>query len=817
MEETPTFDQQRLRRIAPDVLAVAVLALFLTFFYWDFLTGRGFIWDDTMTEFYPGVNYFAKSIKASRFPLWIPGVHDGMPFYSDPEMAVYYPPQWLLIPFVQNGRLPFLVYQRYIVLHYLFAGLCMYAFLKQLKLDPMAALGGALVFCFSGFASLMVVSFVKIQVYAWLPLQLLLVHRLTSSGSRWAWLGLLSAMLMSLVAGFPQTTLYGWYLVIAYWLYLSLRHHHKDDRSWKVALCRLAHVELPRQLAAYALVFGIAAIMVLPTIQNWWLSGRPKLPFQEIADPSLPYHELLTLFVPNFFGTTTTADVTPPVTFWGFDPQSPNVRRLHPVNAGPGYWQYWEFGAYVGQIFWLALLLILFNWKRVTDKGTVGFFTVAWFGAMWFALGRYGGLFNLAYYLVPGAALFRGAARMTSVAALAAGMLTAYAINLLLQRRGTRLRTWPLFLPAAAYGCLVLALFVGGEHLAVGLHDTKRLLWARHETLYALGVIIICALTMTGTAWIERSRMQVTCLGAAIVISFVDFQHAYGSFHSGRVSPDEYYPKSNRLLVLLKEYREKRGPFRFGQIIRGKIGEEIATFRNLPYFHDFLEVPEGYTGFYVDSVAQFQGITNEEAKIAIQNIRVTMERDAQGRDWLGTRTNSFPRARFFSRVRYFDSPDELRHALAQDEFDWRNEVAVCEMPGFDVGNEDEHGQQASTNDSIQFESLTPESNLITYNVSRPGVIFISQTFYPGWGVSPHHQLIETFGAFQGIVIPQAGTGQIHLRFSPQVLKWGIAITLFSMIVVILLAFQPARALMGMQIGRTETSTPNRSSADLSGG
>ena len=113
----------RARRLGPDAVAIAILALVLGLFYWRFLAGRSFIWDDTLTEFYPGANYFAASIRAGRFPLWFPGVHDGQPFYSDPQMAVFYPLQWLLIPFVQNGRLPFLTYQGYIVLHYLLGGL----------------------------------------------------------------------------------------------------------------------------------------------------------------------------------------------------------------------------------------------------------------------------------------------------------------------------------------------------------------------------------------------------------------------------------------------------------------------------------------------------------------------------------------------------------------------------------------------------------------------------------------------------------------------------------------------------------------------
>ena len=99
------------------------------------------MWDDTLTEFYPGANYFAKSIHAGRFPLWFPGVRDGIPFYSDPQMAVFYLPQWLLIPFAHDGWLSFVVYQRYIVLHYFMGSVFMYAFLRQLKLSPLCCHG----------------------------------------------------------------------------------------------------------------------------------------------------------------------------------------------------------------------------------------------------------------------------------------------------------------------------------------------------------------------------------------------------------------------------------------------------------------------------------------------------------------------------------------------------------------------------------------------------------------------------------------------------------------------------------------------------
>jgi hypothetical protein len=777
----------RVRRAAPDAVAVAVLAFVLGLFYWGFLGGRSFIWDDTLTEFYPGANYFATSIRTARFPLWFPGVHDGQPFYSDPQMAVFYPPQWLLIPFVQNGRLPFLAYQGYIVLHYLLGGLFLYAFLKQLRLSPVAALGGAFVFCFSGFASLHLVNFVIIQVYVWLPLQLLCVDRLASGKSRWAWLGLVGAMALSLLAGHPQTTVYCWYLVIGYWLYRYYCLHRKNAADWKMATRQVAAQEVPKLIGTFVLVFGLSAVMLIPGAQNWWRTARPGQSFESTADTSLPYHQLVTLFVPNFFGKTQSIDS--PVPFWGFDPHSLSVVHNGPVNAKPGYWQYWEFGCYAGQIFWLALLLILFNWRRLEDKRMIAFFAMAWLMATWFMLGRYGGLFQVLYHILPGASVFRGPAKMSCVATFAAAILTGYAIDLLRQR-AQGLRYWPVLLPVAGCACFLLALHFGGEHLAAGLRHLDRLNWSRQETFFVLAVSVIGALAVFGLVRIRQRWGQALCLGVLLFVSVADFHHAYGSFQHGNVSPDTYYPETTQLLPLLKDYREQRGPFRFGQVNRGRIGEEIATVRNLPYFHDFLEVPEGYTSLYLDGVSEFQTITNEEAKIAIQNVVVTMDRDAAGKDWLGTRTNSFLRAKFFPRIRRYDSRAALLSALEGGQIDWQREAAVTDPEITELTPRDERDPAISTNDEVQFGSVSPEAYSIAYHVSRPGVIFVSQAFYPGWSATDERvKMVEVFGAFQGIVIPEAGQGQVVVRFSPPALKLGVAITLISVAVTVLLAYR----------------------------
>jgi hypothetical protein len=697
-------------------------------------------------------------------------------------MAVFYPLQWLLVPLVQNGRLPFLAYQGYIVLHYLLGGLFLYAFLKQLDLRPIGALAGALVFCLSGFASLHLVNVVIVQAYVWLPLQLWCVDRLTTRKRRWAWSGLVGAMIMSLLAGHQQTTVYCWYLVIAYWLYRCY--------SMRASARQVVAEDLPKLIGTFVVVFGLSAVMLIPGAQNWWRTPRRGQSFESIADTSLPYHQLVTLFVPNFFGKTQSTD--PAVSFWGFDPHSLSVVHNGPVNAKPGYWQYWEFGVYAGQIFWLALVLMLFNWQRLEDKATVRFFIVVWLLAIWFMLGRYGGLFQVLYHILPGASVFRGPAKMSCVATFTSAILTAYAVDLLKQR-AQGMRDWPALLPVAGCACVVLALYLSGEHLAAGPRHLDRLNWAQHETLFALSVNAVGALVVIILVRTQQRGLQGLCLGVLVFMTVADFHHAYGSFQQGNVSPDVCFPETDHLLPLLKDYREHRGPFRFGQTNRGRISEEVATLRNLPYFHDFLEVPEGYTSLYLDGTANFQGITNEEAKIAIQNIVVSMDRDETGKDWLGTRTNSFPRAKFFPQIRHFDSRAALLSALQAGQIDWRREVAVTDPEIPELLPRDGMDSASGTNDEVQFESLSPEAYSIDYRVSRPGIIFVSQAFYPGWMATDERmKIVEVFGAFQGIVIPAAGQGQVVVRFSPPALKLGVAISLISLALAALLVRTQSR-------------------------
>ena len=162
-------------------LALAGLVAAVVGYYFDYLTGKAFIWEDMVLWYYPALNYFCTAVASGRFPFWLPGLLNGMPLYTDFQTAVYYPFRWLLVLFVRDGALPVVVYQWYVVLHIIFGGVMMAGYLKSHRLGPLACWAGSVVFCLAGFPALHIIHNPMVKVYAWLPLQLWLVDKVVAT------------------------------------------------------------------------------------------------------------------------------------------------------------------------------------------------------------------------------------------------------------------------------------------------------------------------------------------------------------------------------------------------------------------------------------------------------------------------------------------------------------------------------------------------------------------------------------------------------------------------------------------------------------
>ena len=159
--------------------------------------------------------------ETGELPRWCPYLLCGMPFLHDPQVAAFYPPNWplLLIPPAHLGA----AMSWLLVLHVIGAGLAMFAYARQQRLEIPAALVAAFGCMFAGkwLLHLLVGGHYNLAALAWTPLVLLLSERMLTRDC-WISATLAGAVFALMVLGLhPQVTIYA-ALFVAGWTLISL-------------------------------------------------------------------------------------------------------------------------------------------------------------------------------------------------------------------------------------------------------------------------------------------------------------------------------------------------------------------------------------------------------------------------------------------------------------------------------------------------------------------------------------------------------------------------------------------------------------------
>ena len=733
--------------------------------------------DDDLYVFFPSANYFATSIKDGVFPFWLPGLRSGIPFYSDIQMGVFYPLKWVLVAFVQDGMLSQQAYQNYLVFQYFIGGVLFFRLMRMHGLCRSSALAGSMVFLFSGFAALHIIFFSSVEVVLLMPLVLIAIKHYFARKSLSRVLLISLAVLLTFLPGFPQITLYMSYFSIAYWLILALYDELDRQNDWKrIGLSLVRELFIIAATFIAALIMG--AIVFLPAFENWQYSHRADFGYEEIADTSMPFYYLVHLFFPNFTGVMQPTGNE--VQYWGFNRDTLGFERYN-----TGYWQYWALSCYAGQIgiiaFLYSVVFIRALWKSSFRLAC----TLGAVFALWFILGRYGGLYRVLYEVLPGISAFRGPGRMSSVFNTAQAVLVVFFVRDIIQGESiARIRRF-LLVVGGLYLLFLVAFVVYGKN-ACALYEHAELY---RFSLRQLGVgIAFTAVIILVTQLIWRPRLQKyngVLVGILLLSIFVDLFMAHGGFHKGDVSVQDYFGDKHGLVSQFQKYTRQNGPCRFGQVANGRLNESVVMPRNMGYIHD-IEFPEGYVLFRTAADSRMRKNLPTDALLDLLNIGVVAERTPKGVQ-VRVHPTALPRASLYGRIAKYDSYDELFEAVSSKTMDYRNQVAVLRS---DVGELVFDSDRPRT--ACISKKITNNRWHITCPSSDPGIIVVSQMYYPGWtAMTPdgvHYQVIETFGGLTGILLPEGSSGDIDFRFRPRIFFMGLTVSAvsFSAVVVILL-------------------------------
>lgn len=394
--ETATSGQL-LRTPAMDALALLVLAACALWLHHDGLFGGPAFYElDTRLFYFPLASWVSSQLHAGTLPLWQPQMFTGYPLFADGELGLAYLPQLALLTLLPAPMA--MVWLR--VLHVLLAGLFTYLYLRDLNLDPLPALGGALIFAFGSFLTAQMHHENVVRSAVWLPAVIACARRVTrvEGRRRLAWiavgalamgqaaLGLhVQPMLMTVVA----VGLYGVYAA------LSTRR-----RAWRPLVWVAA-------IGAGGLL--VATVQLVPLLE-WALvsSRRGGVDYDFASAFAIAPPGLITLLFPYFY-------------------------RLPDATTWWSLWQQWEIELYVG-IPTLALIVVglVFGRRRET------LFLVALAAiALLIAMGQHSPIGNLHAILwsIPGFSFLRAPGRFSYLLVFAAACLAAIGLQALGQRR----------------------------------------------------------------------------------------------------------------------------------------------------------------------------------------------------------------------------------------------------------------------------------------------------------------------------------------------------------------------------------------------
>ncbi len=285
---------------------------------------KNFLITDPVRQIYPWKVLSVESISRLSLPLWNPYEMAGVPHLANFQSGVFYPLNLILLinPFYYSWTV-------FIILQLLLASVFMYLYIRNLKLERISALFGALIFTFSGFLTSWLTWGNIVHTALWFPIILLSIDKLVSS-TRPIWLFvLIVSSLLSFFAGHLQTFFYIFIIALLYFFFRWIEYGRKIKTLIMFFLYCIGFI-------------AISFVQWLPTLTYINLSGRAVDLNWKAEGWFIPYQQLIQFFVPDFFGNPTTLN------YWGA-------------------WNYGEFSGYIGLI-GIFFLLVGVCFTRVRER-----------------------------------------------------------------------------------------------------------------------------------------------------------------------------------------------------------------------------------------------------------------------------------------------------------------------------------------------------------------------------------------------------------------------------------------------------------------
>ena len=288
--------------------------------------GQGF---DVLRMIFPWKEFAIDSLKNGQIPLWNPYNFSGTPFLANFQNGFFYPFNLLFLLFSKLDA-----WTLYILFQPFLSALFTYIFLRELRVSKISSVFGGLVFAFSSYMVVWMEYGNIGHSIIWLPFLLFLTEKLINKKSVGYSILFISALTLSIFAGYIQTSIYLFIFSLAYMLF---RLHQEKKLKSKI----LFHLSL-----LFILPVFISSIQLFPTIELFLYSAREAYSVSAISKLLIPPMHIATIFAPDFFGNPATRNYFLEGTY---------IERVSYIGVIPLLFFVLAMGKKVPKIFWFFL------------------------------------------------------------------------------------------------------------------------------------------------------------------------------------------------------------------------------------------------------------------------------------------------------------------------------------------------------------------------------------------------------------------------------------------------------------------------------
>jgi len=740
---------------------------------WGFEVGvpvKNHMLSDVVSVIYPIKVLIMEFWKEGFVPLWNPYMFGGYPLLANIQMAPFNLTN-LLYLFLSNS----LAWGIHVSLQLLISSFFTYLFLRYLKLGKLASILGAMIYAFSGFSLIWWEWDAHSCTVAFLPLILFFTGKYFDKGKLIDGLLLSLALAWQIFSGYPQALLYEFF-VLAIFVLLTKKLILKRAIFWLFFL---------------AMGVGLASVQLLPTAELMSISQR-KVEALDSESAFLSWQNLIAFFAPDYFGNDATQN------FWGKGSYTNNV-------------------AYSGVV---AIILAGIAFMEIKKKGkeTIFFVLILIFSLM-FAfstpLSRF--IKNLNFLGLNAASgtrsLFLCNFAFAGLASLGFDALTK-------KREAKHIRA--LYLPLIVTTALFLGTFLSYNTVkSVNLDSpagqafldtvTKNLKTGFRNLILPLGLVFGFGVFLVLAKGKTKLLKTLSLVGIFLITVFELFR--FGWKYTPFSRPDLIFP-STPVIEFLKN---QPGIFR----VDG--GDAIPMNMLLPYK---IESLSGYDAVYPLKVSKYiaainsgntkkpQGrygkIDNYQSRlIDISNVcyLLAVKRDKIEKADPGGRVgwtfrkenlapvfedrsvqvlqnlNCLPRAFLVGDYEVITEEQQIIDRLNSQDFNYREKIIIEKEPEMIIG-----GKNTNINGSVEWRVNRSGKEVLFVKTSFPSLLFVSNTYYPGWKAfidGKETEILRADFVFRAVVVPE-GTHKVSFIYAPQSFKIGVSISLLILLFLLLL-------------------------------